>query len=138
MTKTKDEDLQVASPLPVLLSGLINGVVFCLVCRQSLKNGVGPSSSQIALLNIGFVLSTVVIAILFFRRSIQTEIKFSKLLIAGWLASIIFGLVVFVFYKQFLSVPDMIIPSFTQMVISYSSMGLVLSALVSFFISRIK
>ncbi|MCB0503245.1 MAG: hypothetical protein KDD32_11215 [Bacteroidetes bacterium] len=132
------EDVQLASPLPVIISGLVNGVIFCVVWYMAFKNHVEPSRSQLFTLNVGFLLSTIVIAQIFFRRTIATQVTFVKLWVAGWMSSLFFALVVSIFYHYFFPTIDMKPPSFTQVLISYNTMGLVISAIVSFFITRIK
>lgn len=132
------DDVQIASPLPVILSGLINGSLFCLVWYLAFKNEAEPSKTQLFILNMGFLLSTVVIAQIFFRRTIMTQITFVKLWVAGWMSSLFFALVVSIFYRWFFPTIDLEAPAFTQVLISYNTMGLVISAIVAFFITRKK
>ncbi len=132
----EEEDVQIASPLPVILSGLFNGGLFCLVWYLAFSKDVEPSRSQLFLLNMGFLLSTVVVALIFFRRSIGTQVTFVKLWVAGWMASLLFGLVISIFYRWFFPTIDQTAPPFAQVVISYGFMGLVISAVLSFFITR--
>lgn len=139
MTEEQQQDnVAIASPLPVIVSGLLNGTLFCVVWYLAYKNEVEPSKSQLFTLNIGFLLSTVVIAQIFFRRTIITQITFVKLWVAGWMSSLFFALVVSIFYRWFFPTIDLEAPAFTQVLISYNTMGLVISAIVAFFITRKK
>ena len=132
----QEEDLQITSPLPVILSGFINGMLFCLVWYISLKKGSENAQNQIPLLNIGFLVSTVVVAQIFFRRSIVTAITYLKLMMAGWAASAVFALVIAIFYGRFFPSIGQVAPPFGFVLLSTSSFGLVISAIVAFFISR--
>jgi hypothetical protein len=133
-----EDDLQIASPLPVVLSGLINGLLFCLVWYISFKKGSENAQNQIPLLNIGFLVATVVVAQIFFRRSIATVITYLKLMMSGWAASAVFALVIAIFYRVFFPSIGQIAPPFGFVLLSTSSFGLVISAIVAFFISRKK
>ena len=134
----EEEDIQIASPLPVIASGLINGLLFCLVWYISFKKGSESAQNQIALLNIGFLVSTVIVSQIFFRRSIATAITYLKLLMAGWAASAVFALVIAIFYGRFFPSIGQEAPPFGFVLLSTSSFGLVISAIVAFFISRKK
>lgn len=134
----EEEEIQIASPLPVILSGLINGLLFCTVYHLSIKFGSENAQNQLPVLNIGFLISTVVWAQIFFRRSIKTKITFIKLMMSGWVASLFFALIVAVFYNWYFSIINAQKVPFAQVLFGYSTMGLVISAIVAFFIARKK
>lgn len=137
MDKQKNqEEVQIASPLPVILSGLVNGGILCFVVYLVYNNQNEAAYSKLPLLNFGFLLSTIVVAQIFFRRSIRTQITFLKLLMSGWAAGLIFASVVAIFSNWYLPKMGMPTVHFSNIIFSYSSIGLVISAIVAFFISR--
>ncbi len=134
----EEEEIQLASPMPIILSGLVNGLLFCLVWYLSYTKGSESAQNQIAFLNIGFLVSTVIVSQIFFRRTISTEITYLKLLMGGWAASAIFALVLAIFYSKFFPTVGQQAPPFGFVLMSTSSFGLVISAIVAFFIARKK
>lgn len=134
---TNQNEEPIASPVPVLLSGLLNGAIFCAIWYYAVMQNAEPSRSQLALLNVGFLVSTVVLAQILFRRTISTSITWTKLWMAGCMACLLFALVVSFFYRWYFNSIGEQAPSFAQVVVSYNFMGLVISAIVAFFISRI-
>lgn len=140
MTEPAEQDQPVASPRPALAAALFSGVGYIALTLFIYRVGYEVSYGGIIAMHVSFIAFAAVLTQLAVKKQLGARGGFVKLWLYGWMSVLVLALITAVFYRVFFAqtgeVPN--IPNyFARMLMAYNFFGLVISAVVAFFTSRL-
>jgi len=135
-----DVESSVVSPRPAVLGAVVSSAAYILLTLFIYNRDIIISPGAIIFMHVAFIVTSVGIAQFMMHKKTNGTANFKRLWLYGWMSVLVLALITGIFYKVFFSQSGEIaqIPNyFARMLISYNFFGLVISAIVAFFMSRI-
>lgn len=121
-------------------SALFAAVAYAILTIFLFQNNFELSQVQNMAMHLSFIAFSVVGTQLMVRKAMGDQPEFKRIWLYGWMSVVVLGVLTVIFYKLFYARTGQVmeIPGYyARLLITYNFFGLVISAMLAFFIRRL-